>query len=180
MSPRLSFGAMNRSGPPPVADSFLKLLKIVLLSNVTKTDSILRSGLAAVMFAISLLRPWTSADSAPPPDDAYACHRVILPESFAAACVSAGPLEAAGPPVAGTVVGAVVAPGPQALAARTRLPASAASRNGFFIGVVVSSHALSPVVRDPSSSSGREAGRRPRLAEHRPTVTDRPDRCTRF
>src|SRR6185369_4268641 len=83
-----------------------------------------------------LLRPCTSADSEPPPDEPYECQMVSLPVSGAAVgLVVAAWLGV----VLAAVLGAVVAPLPHAEATNTAPAARTASRLNCVIGSCLSS-----------------------------------------
>ncbi len=110
-NPRLSFGAMNRSGPPPVAASVLYLLK--RSANGTSTVVMFRSGFSAPAFAVPLTVPATvartslRASSSVPAPDEYECQSVRSP-ARAAGAAEAGAADAGAADAA--VVGAVEAP----------------------------------------------------------------------
>src|SRR3990170_2244363 len=102
--PRLSFGAMNMSGPAPAATSVRHLLKS--WSNGCSTTVIVRSGFAARTASRIVVKPPIS-----PPPEPYECHRVISPVRVGASVISGVGVGAAAVPVG---LGDAVAPGPQA------------------------------------------------------------------
>src|SRR6266498_4039950 len=125
--PRLSFGAMNRSGPLPLAASSSYFLN--RSSNLTSWIVSLRSGLAALMRSVTAF----SAQASVPAPDPYECHTVRLPLRPAEAAVPAGGAGQVGVAVAAAPPGADDAPPVQAMAAMATPEMRAATRSWYFM-----------------------------------------------